>query len=458
MSGSGLFRNRFSVLKRLPIVFRLLSINIFTAIATLCTSVILARSLEPEGRGILAAIILWPMLLSHLALMGVHLYLGRIAGQACQPVGALYRHGLAAISLTVAFATAGWITIDLATPAWPIQEDPRIYWVYLLLCASIIPFSAWNALQVQVELGRGAMLTYNIARTGFTMTHLILIAGLYLLGLTEPVYFLACFALSAALASLLSSVIISKSHATGQILPHIGEIDAPQVLTLASTYRSAWPFAFSTATVALMATADRLVVSVAFDAQTMGYYIIAIAMTQVQGVVNESIAPLFYAHFARHPTLKDADLDWLARRTRQSTAINCAIALGLLVIAPSLLSIIFGSAYSEAANFAAILIPAVALRSAMRSFEEILKGGNKPLGQAFTIATMSIVFAAGAAAAAWYSSAKGVAFAVMLANLVGLTLMVRRVTLYTGLGFGELLLPRPRDMLELASEIARSFK
>lgn len=455
---SGVQWSIFAIYKRLPQAFRLLSVNIALAGATLLTSVILARALDPAGRGVLAIIIVWPMLLSHLALIGVHLHLGRIAGQARHPVTALYKHGLVAISLPVAAATAIWIAIDLVTPTWPVEEDLNRYWVYLLLCASIIPFSAWNALQVQVELGRGALVNYYFARTSFAIIHLLLIGILWLVGPAEPLYFLVCFGLAAALSTVLSNAIILASQVNGRTVPGADEIIAPQAMSLASTYRSALPFAVSTATVAFMSMADRLLVSVFFDVQTMGLYVIAIALTQMQSVTNEAIAPLFYTRLARHATLREVNLDWLAKRTRQSVAINSVIAGGLMVVAPILLPLVFGSAYAGSMSFVVILVPAMALRGAMRPFEEILKGGNKPLGQAATIATMSFVFAVGGAAAVWYGSPHGVAFALVLANFAGLTLVVRRVSLHTGLGTGRLLVPRTRDVVELSSEIAKIFK
>ena len=282
-----------TLFKRFPNAFRLLSVNITLAGTTVLTSVILARALDPEERGFLATIILWPMLLSHLALMGVHLQLGRLVNKASHQIGALYNHGLIAIFLSISAMTAVWIIIDLTTPVWPVDENLDFYWVYLLLCASIIPCSAWNAFQIQLELGRGALLTYHFARISFAILHLVMIGVLWLAGLAEPLYFLACFAVAAALASLLSNFIIIATQATGRTLSYPENTDSSNALSLISTYRAAWPFAVSTATVSLMSMADRLLLSIFFDAQTMGLYVIAIAVTQLQGVINEAIAPLF---------------------------------------------------------------------------------------------------------------------------------------------------------------------
>lgn len=458
MKGSKVPSGAVAFYRRLPAAFRLLGVNIVLAVATLLTSVILARALEPEGRGVLATAIVWPMMLSHLALMGLHLHLGRAAGQSRYPVGVLYKHGFGAIGLTVATVTTVWIAADLATPRWPVTEDLGRYWIYLLLCASIIPCSAWNAFQVQVELGRGAFATYNFARTSFAIIHLMLIGVFWLAGLTEPLYFLACFAVAAALASLFSNVIIMTTGAARCRSPSIGGSGAPQTLSLASTYRAAWPFAVSTATVTFMAVADRLLISLFFDAHTMGLYVIAIAITQIQGLVNEAVSPLFYTRLAPNATFQVTDLSWLALRTRQTVAINFAIAGGLMLVAPILLPLIFGGAYVAAMVFLTILVPAVALRSMMRPFEEILKGGNKPLDQAATLVAMFAVFAACGVVAVLYDTPQGVAFALVLANFSGLTLLVRRVSAHTGLGVRQLLLPRPNDIVKLAAEMARILR
>jgi len=435
----------------MPSALRLLGVNAALAGATLLTSVVLARALAPEGRGILAAFTLWPLVLSHLGMMGVHLHLGRTVGHRRSGVRAHYRHGYVIVAATTMIAAVSWMAIDALTPNWPAVATPHLELTFLLLSAAIIPFSSWNALQVQMELGRGALATYNFARASFTLFHLAAVVIVWLTQQSAPVAYLMCFVGAAAAASILSGTVIASSLSADE---NPREEDVP-VLACADTLRASWPFAVSTAAVALMTMADRILISVFFDAKTLGLYVVAIAMTQLQNVVNEAMAPLFFSRLAQRASLQAADSEWLCRRLRQSLVINTIIAAGLLAIAPVLLPLVFGRAYEPALMFVSLLAPAIALRAAVRPFEEVLKALNKPISQVTIILTMSAVFAAGGCVAAFLSSAVGVVVALLIAHAIGLALAAVRLRQQTGLAITQVLVPRWRDLVDLSCEIAR---
>lgn len=443
---------------------RLMGANVAVAGATLVTSVILARVLGPEGRGALANVVLWPTVLSHLALMGVPLHLSRLVAQQKSEAANWYRRGYGVIALTAAIATALWVAIDFATPSWPLSvagSSPVTTTAFVALGAAIIPFSMWNAFQIQMELGRGVIATYNFARTSFAFLHLSFIAVLWLAAQTGPGSYLAAFTFAAVVGSVASHVLISFHLPRGQFGPvqeracsedrASDAFDQPAIETL----KRAWPFAVSTAALATMTMADRMLISLFFDARTMGIYVVAITMAQVQNVINESVAPLFFRLVAQHAALAAIDVDWLAKRLRQSVGLNVVIAVGLLVIAPVLLPLVFGQTYADAVAIVWILVPAIAFRSMMRSFEEVLKARNKPLSQAMALTIMLAVFAIGGAIAAYFSSAEGVALAFVAASLAGLMFVASAVAKHVEREAITILIPRPGDFLGLASEIGR---
>jgi O-antigen/teichoic acid export membrane protein len=438
--------------------------NVAVAGVTLMTSLILARAMGPEGRGVLANAVLWPTVLSHLAVMGVPLYLSRIVAQQNSEAANWYRHGYVVLAVTAAIATTFWMAIDILTPSWPSaaggmklsSKTP-----FIALGATIIPFSMWNAFQIQMELGRGSIATYNFARMSFAFLYLASIALLWLTAQTAPVGYLAAFTFAAVVGSLASHLLISfrlKRNQVGLVNDRTssGErVSHTLRQPILETLKRAWPFAISTAALAIMTMADRMLISLFFDAHTMGIYVVAIAMAQVQPVINESIAPLFFRLVAQHSSLGTIDVDLLAKRLRQSVGLNGLIAIGLLVIAPILLPLVFGRTFSDAVPIVWILVPAVAFRSMMRSFEEVLKARNKPLSQAAAMTIMLAVFAIGGPIAAYFKSTEGVALAYVASSFAGFAFVTTAVAKHLKQEAIAVLIPLPSDFAGLASEIRR---
>lgn len=455
--GSPLFRSRIArfseVLRRLPAVGRLLSMNVGVAAATFATGIILARSLDPAARGDLANVILWPMLLSNLALGGIHIHLSRVTAQRPQDAAHNYRVGYRALFLSSVVALAAYAAI-LAVAGHTAVSGLGL--AAALAAAWIMPFSSWNGLQVQMELGRQSIGTYSWARTSFAVAHLVLVAGLCLAQWHSPSAYLWAFILAAISAAVSSHVVIGRTlNATMAPAAPADPGVSPQ--TVFCAFRAAWPFAVSTGFIVLATSVDRAAVSVAFDARTMGLYVIALSLSQVQSVLTDALSPLFFARVAQRDSISGSDPAWLAMRLRQTVLINVCISAGLLMVSPVLLPVIYGSAYRDSLQVLYLLVPAMSVRSMMQPFQEVLKGGNLPMSQSFAITVMTAIFGAGALVAAWAHSLPGVAAALLISSLAGLSIVAFEVSKECGLGSRHLLVPRWKDALGLWVEIKRAM-
>ena len=76
MSGFKIIGRLISNIMAIP-AFKLLRLNSILALSGLAVSIMLARALEPELRGLLASILLWVGFASNVGLAGIHLYLSR---------------------------------------------------------------------------------------------------------------------------------------------------------------------------------------------------------------------------------------------------------------------------------------------------------------------------------------------------------------------------------------------
>jgi O-antigen/teichoic acid export membrane protein len=423
-----------------------LSANVLIAALTFLTSVTQARALDPTGRGELAIFLLWPGIVAHLSMMGTHLYLARESGRNPANVRQHYRLGYMILATFCSVASLAWVGICLTTPVLGSPLSTTV----IVLTALIIPLTAWNAMQVQIELGRSSFQTYNLARIGFSVIYVVLILALSAANLHSATAFLAAFTAAAGIAAIGAQIVIARSVAQ-TVIPQTVQRSP----TLVQLWEGAWPYAISTALLAVSSMVDRMVISTFFDARTMGLYVVAIAMSQLQSVINEAISPLFFARSGQVKAMATMDREWLFRRLRQTIIINAIISLFLVAAVPILLPLIFGKAYSGAMLIALLLVPAAGLRSMMRPFEEVLKGSGQANSQSVAIFSMMGVFLAGGLVAIMNNSIPGVAGSMILAALAGLFIVAGRLAQILSVPMKTLLAPRLGDLVALRYDIQR---
>lgn len=429
---------------------RLLSINVLNAGVIFATSVLLARVLTPDGRGDLANLILWPAFLSHIFLAGVHVFLSRATANRPEDAARNYRTGLMALTLACSLAV---VVYGIGIFCAILFQGEKFDITATIIATLIIPLSAWNTMQIQMELGRHNLGAYNYGRASFAFAHFSLVAVFWFSHLRAPIDYLWAFIVAALFAAVSTHILIHRA-----LLRQPSGSTSEDTARLGETFRTAWPFGLSVALITLASTADKIVVNLFFDAYAMGVYVIALALSQVQSVVNEAVSPLFFARVAQKDRIDKIESDWLGMRLRQSIVINGSIGAGMVLIAPFLIPLVYGQVYVDSISIVILLAPAMCLRSMMRPFEEVLRGGNRPLSQSFAIMIMTGVFAVGAALAAWAGSLQGVVLSLFMASLTGLGLVVTAVSRESGLSLVKLILPSFNDVAILLSEIWRMIR
>jgi O-antigen/teichoic acid export membrane protein len=437
---------------KFPSAARLLVANVLLASGNFFTSVLLARALDPQVRGVLANVALWPTLLSHIGLCGVHMHLSLKAAASPRHVRACYRQGYRALLISVAFATSSYVILRITIGTRIISDLGALAVLAALL---IIPFSAWNALQGQMELGRKSIATYNFARGSFSIAYLVLVTLLFATESHQALPYLWAFVIAAAIAAIATHWVIDR--ATRSALSEM-TIQIADRESLLATFTASTPFALSIGLNTVAFSADRMAISLFFDAEALGIYVVALALSQIQSVVTEAISPLFFSAAARIDHVAHTEPGWLAMRLRQSILINVAICGAVMTAAPALLPLVYGAAYNSALPLVMLLLPATCARAMMRPFEELLRGMNQPLSQSLAIAANSGVFFLGAAIAASMGSVLGVALALLVASATGLIMAATQVAINRTTDLPQVLLPRIEDMTGLLAELRRIIR
>lgn len=429
----------------LPRVFRLLRMQIIVAVLNVVTSVILARALGPELRGQYAILALWISVTANLALFGSHLYLARRAGSPGAEVITVYSEA----ARTVAFMIAPTILL-FAAIAWFLTHHsgnaiPVLAWV---VAGTSLPFSVWNAMQMQIELGRGRTAVYSAALILSAATQFLTIMTLWLAGRTSMIEYFASIVAGSILASLLCQIMIARSLAGSATR-------RPE--SVWSILKASRFDAFSIVLMMAVNTVDRLVVSFAFPAYAFGLYVVALSVAQLQNMVTETMAPLFFGNAAAASRDQGRQIETLQARLRQSVLVNLLTAITLVAIGPTLLPVIFGEEYRAGASILYLLLPAFAFKAAMRPFEEFLKGRNMAVRQSMAHLVTLLVFLLGALVALQNGSVLLAATSLLAATMAGFVVLANLAADQLETHVINLVVPRLSDLRYLSSRVMQIF-
>jgi lipopolysaccharide exporter len=164
---------------------------------------------------------------------------------------------------------------------------------------------------------------------------------------------------------------------------------------------------------------DQLLVGVVLPPVALGYYVVALAFTNLTRFIGQSIGMVTYPRVAaaRYPNSK---LRIIRRDLALGAAVCGGLTLALTIGVPELLPFFFGSAFEPATRAAQILLVATFLAALRRILIDGTRGSGKPawgaVAESVTLSALPAVLIVGH----YTASLDAVALAVAAANLVGL--------------------------------------
>ena len=426
---------------RLPPSAYLFGLNGSVAAVQMVSSILLARVLGVEGRGIFASWVILGSAAGGAALFGLHLYAGRAAAQEPKAVKDIYKRVFSTALYPISIA---WLLLFVL---FMVKDLDGGLTSWALACA-FVAFSVFNAIQVQVEISRNSLKTYALARGSFAIFNLIGIASVYVLFASTPLNYFWALVLTAASGAAITY------WAIGETIRDVTTKWSSTKTPFASLL-DAKKDGMATLMVALATIADRLFVTLLFSAVNLGNYVVAMSIAQLQSLFSEAMAPLFFARMSALKEDDKLDKDWLAMRIRQSTIVN--VVSGLLTFCASFFAIpiLFGPEFNGAIGLACFLIPAFALKAIMRPFEEALKGLNKSLQQSFGLIIWFSAFVILCIPALIFDNVYYIAAAMVGAGLIGVLTMASLLKKLIQIRLTDMLVPRKSDFNGLIREITR---
>jgi len=321
------------------------------------TGVITARALGPEGRGELAAMILWPVFLANALSLGVPcaltFQLRRNPERQPQLMGAALLLAMVAGGMAVAFGVFGM-------PAWIPQYPARV-----ILFARIFLLSA--PITSLLAVGRAGLES----RSDFTASNKILIwspamtlvslLGLLATGSMTP--------FSAALAYVPAGM-----APLGWMGLRVCRVFRPSLRSFRQSVRDLFSYGIRSYGIDLCGTmalyVDQALVVRLLMPEMMGTYVVALSLSRMLGVFHASVGMVLFPRAVNR--LPEEVAEMTSRAMRMTTVLASVAAVAIVALGPAALSLFYGKEYRGAGLVLRILV-----------IEAILSGATLVLSQAF---------------------------------------------------------------------------
>lgn len=326
--------------RALPSMLRSAGVQGLIILMNVATGIITARLLGADGRGIYAAITLWPPLLGMLATAGlssaVTVCVRRAPGDAGQIVGA-------ALLLGLAYMVLATLAGEAMLPHFLANYDADTVSLARLCLAAV----AVNVVQIvmrQYFAGSGQYLRCNLMHLLPQLLHLVLLLLAVWWGLDAGIAAVALF-LGGALAvlAMLPGFIASARPTFSGALARLKALQSYSLRAAPGGVVTAFAL-----------YADRLVLLPLLPAAELGLYAVAYSFSRLIQFIQPALQSIFLSHLSG----QDAAGGKIAHdHAVRFLLITLAVGCGLLWIAGEwLLTFMYGSAFADAVAAFRILV------------------------------------------------------------------------------------------------------
>jgi O-antigen/teichoic acid export membrane protein len=404
--------------------------------------VMLARILGPSDRGELAAIILWPMLITTVGSLGIaqsSTYFASRAGRLGTVVGST----LAIVTAdALVLMAVGWLILPLALSG----HDEAIVQVgqrYLLI---FVPLCLLTVSMISILNGAQRFLWYQSMRLlliGVTVAGIVALAiGDEMTVTSASNAYLLAYAVTAT-----ASVALVLRASRGRIAVRRKKVRDLLGFGLKSQLsQSMW---------ALNERADQLVISAFFSAATLGLYVVAVTLTSLTTLIGFSFGVVALPLVAR---LDDPEERRRVARLIVSATLFCAtlVSVPIFIAEPALIRFLFGEDFVGAAGVGRVLLLAGIVFGLNRVLEALLQAADRPLESSLGEGVALAVTAAGLALLLPLMGIMGAGVTSLIAYSASSAFMVLRAA--RALDTPALTLLKPeREMIHNLRSLARQL-
>lgn len=406
------------------------------------TGTLVARMLGPDGRGYLAALILWPLVITQLGNLGIPSAL--TYSIARDPSAS---RGLARLGLSFAFPQA--LLLIAFQALWLLlilHGDPHQVRVAGWLTLALVPAMLAQQYGLALLQGHLRLRLFNGLRLLPWLLYALGVVSLFAVG--ED-------AIVPIVGALLGAFLISGSTCLASGLRFSRGEGTPTVDRRFLVSFGLRGLLSSLSAVDVLRP-DQVVLALFLSPAALGLYVVGLAFTNLPYFVAKSIGLTTFPWVASQPEKGEArrtmwSLFWL------TTGIALVLVAVLCASAHWLVPFFFGSEFSDAVTVTYIVLPGTVFLSARRVLSEGLKGRGYPLagtlGELVSLAWIAIALAV--LVPLW--GINGAAVALASSYAVSLLLLVTLAARHGELeSAGRSLLSLPRDLIRTVRGSGRS--
>jgi O-antigen/teichoic acid export membrane protein len=417
-----------------------LAATIGNAFLAVPTSILIARTLGPEGKGAVTLVLLIVAQTSMALSLGVEVSFVHYAGRRVWPVREL---SSAAIGLGVLLGllASGCVVLLMSTVFESRLPDDVIVWAYMLVAAvppGLVGANLSALMRAQGRLVEVHLLTLAVAIMSLMAAGLVAAMGWgagQLLGLT-------------ALIGVLSAVALGALAFRYGILPPSGPLhfrrerqlvlyglkghvgDVLQVIN----YRL-----------------DALLLAVFLSLRDVGIYSVSVTAAEILWILPNALASFILQRSATREAGQATALTAAALRMNSGLLALGALALGL--VGGSLIRLLFGTAFASAATAMVLLLPGVWALGLWKIIVHDLAGRGYPTVRSVSAAIAAILTIILALALIPPLGIAGAALATTVAYIAAFGSAAWSFGRITGLSTWRFLIPSPRDVVTLAGAV-----
>jgi O-antigen/teichoic acid export membrane protein len=235
-----------------------------------------------------------------------------------------------------------------------------------------------------VDQGSGDFKQFNIARNIITPVYLALLCLLWIFGVRKVEWFLGAL-LAANFAVLLYRFLkIKPGEAVGSMSP-VGTGDL---------IRKGMPFWITNCILIVRENAERLLLMFLMGPAPLGLFVVAFTAASAHLTVTKSLNLVIFSRAAALP--KPHALNDAAQVFRIIGLVNFVLGLGMVIVQPIFIPLIFGKAFTGAIAPAMLLVAAQFFQSQGSVLQEALRGQARPfIGLVGVLLGMGIFAVAG---------------------------------------------------------------
>lgn len=407
------------------------------------TGVLLARILGPAGRGELAAVILWPTLLTVVGSLGLAqastYYIAR--AKSVEEQGRLVGTAFAlALAISAVLIAIGLVVVPLALGG----HDQNVVDTARVFLIVFIPVNLVAVVAMSLLNGQHRFALFQSVRILVIAAVLIGLIGLDLAGNLTIETGAAAYAGAYAIGGVVGGAVLLRS-VWGSIAVATEQARGLLGFGLRSALsQSMW---------SLNERADQLVISIFFSATSLGLYVVAVTLTSLTTLIGFSFAVIALPLIARFDS--QAERRRLAHLFIVATLVLAtAVSLPIFVLEPQLIRFFFGADFVDAAGVGRVLLVAGVVFGLNRVMEAILQAVGRPLESSIGEGVALAVTAAGLAVLLPTMGIMGAGVTSLLAYTASSAFMIRRAS--KALEVSPLSLVRPeRSMIAQARGLTR---